>query len=133
MGLRGAPGPARRARRGGFYINPSRGGPEIPEKPLFGQKWQKGAKMPKNGKKGHFYGFRGFLGPSGAPRGSRKRGFYINPSRRGPAVPRGPGVGSRAAQARGRPPEGVQGVSPWGVGLRSRAAPGSEAAAPTAC
>jgi len=71
------------------------------------------------------------LRPLGAPRGSRKRGFYINPSRRGPAVPRGPGLGSRAAQARGKPPEGVQGVSPWGVAVWARAAPGVPALRPS--
>jgi len=46
----------------------------------------------------------GFLSPSGAPRDLPKRGFYINPSRRGPAVPGGGGLLT--------PRSGVAGVSP---------------------
>jgi len=127
-GLRGATGGP---PRGVDVKPPSRGGPGDAEKPEFGLKSPKWAKKPENGQKGRFSGFRGFSGPLGAPRGPRKRGFYINPSRRGPAVPRGLGLGKRAAQARGKPPEGVQGVSPWGVAVRHRAAPGVPALRPS--
>jgi len=58
-------------------------------------------------KNGHFGRFWGILAPPGLPGTPFPRGFYINPSRRGPAVPAGAGVRIRAAQARGRPPEGV--------------------------
>jgi len=54
--------------------------------------------------------FWGDLGPLGVPGASPREGFYINPSRRGPAVPGGPG--SRTGLSRrdwGKPPEGVQG------------------------
>jgi len=52
-----------------------------------------------------FWAFWGFSAPWGLPGTRSPRGFYINPSRRGPAVPaRGSRDGS-AAQARGTPPE----------------------------
>jgi len=44
--------------------------------------------------------FRGFWTPEGVP----GQGFYINPSRRGPAVPGAGAAHPQAAQARGRPP-----------------------------
>jgi len=81
-GYRGAPA------RGVDVKPPSRRGPGDPENPHFAQKGAKRAKITKNGQKGPFSCFWGFSGPLGPPRGSRKRGFYINPSRRGPAVPR---------------------------------------------
>jgi len=83
--------------------------------PIFGQKGQKRAKMPKKAIFGVFRRFSPFLGPWGLPGASRAKGFYINPSRRGPAVPPGGGGRIRAAQARGRPRKGAQGVSPWAV------------------
>jgi len=72
------------------------------KKPVFGQnrlKWPflaifqqnrpvaTGLKPEKNPKIGVFPKKRGKIPRSRVPR----RGFYINPSRRGPAVPRGPG------------------------------------------
>jgi len=70
--------------------------------------------MPKNRKKGHFYVFLGFLAPLGPPREPRGRGFYINPSRRGPAVPREPGLRTPSRRDRGKPRKGAPGVSPGG-------------------
>jgi len=60
----------------------------------------------------HFGGFRAFSGPPG-------QGFYINPSRRGPAVP-GAGVGPRRGSEgsplllpeEGRPPMGGGSTEP---------------------
>jgi len=63
------------------------------------------------------------LNPLGPPRGPWKRGFYINPSRRGPAVPPGVRSGKTRRPGAGYPPEEGQGVSPWGkrsVGPASR-------------
>jgi len=64
--------------------------------------------MGKIAKKPVFSGFRGFLGPPGPSRGVSAKGFYINPSRRGPGspekgVPRSPGSrrGPRGRPARG--------------------------------
>jgi len=73
----------------------------MPEKPFFGQKGPKRpfwAKMPKFG---DFGSFGAILGPSGTPGTGPGRGFYINPSRRGPAVPGGPGSRRHAAASRG--------------------------------
>jgi len=56
------------------------GGPKHPKNPkngVFSPKW---AKMPFFGKNALFGHFRPFFRP-------REKGFYINPSRRGPAVP----------------------------------------------
>jgi len=53
-----------------------------------------------------------FLGPWGTPGTPGREGFYINPSRRGPAVPAG--VRIRAAQARGYPSGGGGRGSPPG-------------------
>jgi len=78
----------------------------------FGQKGQKCPKMPKIAVFGYFAGFSGFLAPPGLPGTPVPRGFYINPSRRGPAVPRRGGVRIRAAQARGTLRMEGQGVSP---------------------
>jgi len=81
----------------------------MPKKGYFSEK------CPKSGilaKIGYFSRFGGLLGPLGPPGPLRRGWFYINPSRRGP-VPGGKrSPGPRAAQARGNPPEGVQGVSP---------------------
>jgi len=51
--------------------------------------------MGKIGKKPDFSGFLGFWTPPGGPRGALAQGFYINPSRRGPAVPAGDRQGWR--------------------------------------
>jgi len=61
---------------------------------------------------GNFGEKEGFSAPPGAFRGSPEQGFYINPSRRGPAVPRGPGGENPRRPGAGYPPEEGQGVSP---------------------
>jgi len=75
---------------------------------------------------GDFGGFGAFLGPWGLPGTPPGRGFYINPSRRGPAVPRGSreGSGASAAQARGTPPEEGVGGLPLGVAVGTGLPPG---------
>jgi len=74
---------------------------------------------------GDFGGFGAFLGPWGLPGTPFPRGFYINPSRRGPAVPRGPPEGSwrQPRPGAGYPPEEGQGVSPWAVSVAQAALP----------
>jgi len=60
----------------------------MPKKGIFREKGQKRhflAKIPKNGD------FRGFPAPWGLPGTPRGGCFYINPSRRGPVAPPGPG------------------------------------------
>jgi len=96
----------------------------------FGQKGQKRPKMAKKAIFGDFRQFWRFLTPPGLPRGPPEQGFYINPSRRGPAVPAGGSGGPCPARDGGKPPEGVQGGTPWGVAVRSRSASGSPALRP---
>jgi len=111
LGLRGATGGP---PRGVDVKPPSREVSGIPKIALFRQKSPKRAKMAKNGQKGRFPAFLGFLRPLGAPRGSRKRGFYINPSRRGPAVPRRGGGENPRRPGAGVRPIGRPGGSPRG-------------------
>jgi len=107
LGYRGAPA------RGVDVKPPLAGlekGLEMPKKGIFGQK---GQFWPFWGKNPDFGVFGVFWAPWGTPGTRLRRGFYINPSRRGPAVP-GAGSGDSAVQARGTlrrrgrgsPPEG---------------------------
>jgi len=48
------------------------------------------AKKAKNGLFSRFSRFSAFFGPLGPARALAQEGFYINPSRRPPAVPAGP-------------------------------------------
>jgi len=75
----------------GFYINPSLAGSRDPlQGPLRG--FGEAPGDPGTGDPG--LGPRmGLRGPREVPEGPRGQGFYINPSRRGPAVPRGPPPG----------------------------------------
>jgi len=63
----------------------------------FGQKGQKCQKRPKKAIFDDFGLFRPFSAPWGLPGPGPGRGFYINPSRRDPAVPR---EGSRSLGGR---------------------------------
>jgi len=110
----GLPGATGGPPRGVDVKPPSRGGLGGPEIALFGQKRRKRAKKPKNGQKGRFCGFLGILAPWGLPGRSPERGFYINPSRRGPAVPAGAGSRRHAAASRGKRPIGLPGALPRG-------------------
>jgi len=128
-------------RKGPFLGPPGGPRPRIPKTPKKGLRgpgargWCKTPprgrrKVPKSGQNGHFRekvpksgilaknaknrDFWGILAPPGLPGTPPGRGFYINPSRRGPAVP-GAGVwGPSAAQAPGEPRIGARGVSPLG-------------------
>jgi len=108
-GSRGATGGS---PRGVDVKPPSRGGPGFGKRAYFGQngqKWAFWAILPKFGQKRRF---GAFLGPWGLPGTPPGRGFYINPSRRGPAVAadpssRGPGPGGL-----GEPQRGVGGPLP---------------------
>jgi len=80
---------------------------------IFGQKAQFWAFWAKKPDFGLFGGFGPFSGPLGDPRDPVPRGFYINPSRRGPAVPAGGPRGRQPRPGAGYPPEEGQGVSPW--------------------
>jgi len=66
--------------------------------PGFGQKGRKSLFLPKT----PLFGVLGvFLAPSGLPGPASGRGFYINPSRRGPVPGSGGFSWRHAAQARG--------------------------------
>jgi len=96
---------------------PSREGPgswKMAKKADFPEKCPKSGILAKNA---HFGLFGGFLGPWALPGTRSPRGFYINPSRRGPAVPAGGTRDGSAAQARGTPPE--EGVGGLPLGRRS--------------
>jgi len=104
-----APKPGYRAPARGVDVKPpSAQGPETAEKAKFGQKGQKWPKTPKKALFGDFRCFGGFLAPLGPPGPGPGRGFYINPSRRGPVQARGaqrrPGAGR--SPNRGRSGEG---------------------------
>jgi len=107
LGYRGAPA------RGVDVKPPSRRVLAGSGKAYFGQKGRKRPKKGKKGQKAHFSHFRGFSAPPGLPGTRFSRGFYINPSRRGPAVPREGWGGETAPSRRGVTPGGGQGVSPW--------------------
>jgi len=109
LGLRGFTGGS---PRGVDVKPPSRGGPEtrkMPKKGYFPGKVPKSAFLAKNGQNGHFWGF---WAPPGLPGTRSQRGFYINPSRRGPAVPRRGSPGRQPRPGAGRSPKGAAGVSP---------------------
>jgi len=110
LGLRGATGGP---PRGVDVKPPSAEGPELAKRPEKGHFCGKSPKLAILGKKAHFGAFWGFSAPSGPPGPGPGRGFYINPSRRGPAVPRGPGW-DLAPPRRGGSPEGGPGGLPQG-------------------
>jgi len=75
------------------------------------------AKMAKNAEKCPFWAilaFFGVFGPSGASQTPPGQGFYINPSRRGPAVPPGRGWDLAPPRRGGTPPEEGAGGPPLG-------------------
>jgi len=131
-GYRGAPA------RGVDVKPPSPGSPDPVRGPLRGPGTSRGLPLPRGGDPGSR--IRDPQGPSGAlvpgtlpdrvrgappeaPEASRarpRRGFYINPSRRGPAVPGGPGTPDATLRRRpGRP--GLEGE----VYVRAKSASGS--------
>jgi len=66
------------------------------------------------------------LGPLGPGRASPREGFYINPSRRGPAVP-GAGSPSATLRRRGGSPKGASGALPGGGACEGALATGAAA------
>jgi len=85
-GSRGATGGS---PRGVDVKPPSRGVLGVWKKAQKGPFSEKRPKIAILGKKAHFRAFWGFSAPSGPPGATPREGFYINPSRRGPAVPGG--------------------------------------------